>query len=203
MQKRLFDIVAAAFGLLLLAPVILIVAWQVKRKLGSPVFFRQTRPGLDGKPFEMIKFRSMRDAYDSESKLLPDSERLTSFGRFLRSSSLDELPGLWNVLRGDMSIVGPRPLRTDYLPLYNDHQARRHEVRPGVTGWAQINGRNSISWEEKFDLDVWYVDNRSLLFDLRIVFLTVKKVLVREGIDSQKDVPMPRFTGKKTQDPSQ
>jgi lipopolysaccharide/colanic/teichoic acid biosynthesis glycosyltransferase len=151
----------------------------------------------------MIKFRSMRDAYDSESKLLPDSERLTSFGRFLRSSSLDELPGLWNVLRGDMSIVGPRPLRTDYLPLYNDHQARRHEVRPGVTGWAQINGRNSISWEEKFDLDVWYVDNRSLLFDLRIVFLTVKKVLVREGIDSQKDVPMPRFTGKKTQDPSQ
>jgi len=203
MQKRLFDIVAAAFGLLLLAPVILIVAWQVKRKLGSPVFFRQTRPGLDGKPFEMIKFRSMRDAYDSESKLLPDSERLTSFGRFLRSSSLDELPGLWNVLRGDMSIVGPRPLRTDYLPLYNDHQARRHEVRPGVTGWAQINGRNSISWEEKFDLDVWYIDNRSLLFDLRIVFLTVKKVLVREGIDNQKDVPMPRFIGKKNQDSSQ
>jgi lipopolysaccharide/colanic/teichoic acid biosynthesis glycosyltransferase len=151
----------------------------------------------------MIKFRSMRDAYDSESKLLPDSERLTSFGRFLRSSSLDELPGLWNVLRGDMSIVGPRPLRTDYLPLYNDHQARRHEVRPGVTGWAQINGRNSISWEEKFDLDVWYIDNRSLLFDLRIVFLTVKKVLVREGIDNQEDVPMPRFTGKKNQDPSQ
>jgi lipopolysaccharide/colanic/teichoic acid biosynthesis glycosyltransferase len=203
MLKRLFDTFAAAFGLVILAPVILIVAWQVKRKLGPPVLFRQTRPGLDGKPFEMIKFRSMRDAYDSESKLLPDSERLTSFGRFLRSSSLDELPGLWNVLRGDMSIVGPRPLRTDYLPLYNDHQARRHEVRPGVTGWAQINGRNSISWEEKFDLDVWYVDNRSLLFDLRIVFLTVKKVLVREGIDSQKDVPMPRFTGKKTQDPSQ
>jgi lipopolysaccharide/colanic/teichoic acid biosynthesis glycosyltransferase len=203
MLKRLFDIVSATVGLLLLAPVILIVAWQVKRKLGSPIFFRQTRPGLDGKPFEMIKFRSMRDAYDSESKLLPDSERLTSFGRFLRSSSLDELPGLWNVLRGDMSIVGPRPLRTDYLPLYNDHQARRHEVRPGVTGWAQINGRNSISWEEKFDLDVWYIDNRSLLFDLRIVFLTVKKVLVREGIDNQEDVPMPRFTGKKNQDPSQ
>jgi len=203
MLKRLFDIVSATVGLLLLAPVILIVAWQVKRKLGSPIFFRQTRPGLDGKPFEMIKFRSMRDAYDSESKLLPDSERLTSFGRFLRSSSLDELPGLWNVLRGDMSIVGPRPLRTDYLPLYNDHQARRHEVRPGVTGWAQINGRNSISWEEKFDLDVWYIDNRSLLFDLRIVFLTVKKVLVREGIDNQKDVPMPRFTGKKNQDSSQ
>ena len=203
MLKRLFDIVSATVGLLLLAPVILIVAWQVKRKLGSPIFFRQTRPGLDGKPFEMIKFRSMRDAYDSESKLLPDSERLTSFGRFLRSSSLDELPGLWNVLRGDMSIVGPRPLRTDYLPLYNDHQARRHEVRPGVTGWAQINGRNSISWEEKFDLDVWYIDNRSLLFDLRIVFLTVKKVLVREGIDNQKDVPMPRFIGKKNQDSSQ
>jgi lipopolysaccharide/colanic/teichoic acid biosynthesis glycosyltransferase len=203
MLKRLFDTFAAAFGLVILAPVILIVAWQVKRKLGPPVLFRQTRPGLDGKPFEMIKFRSMRDAYDSESKLLPDSERLTSFGRFLRSSSLDELPGLWNVLRGDMSIVGPRPLRTDYLPLYNDHQARRHEVRPGVTGWAQINGRNSISWEEKFDLDVWYIDNRSLLFDLRIVFLTVKKVLVREGIDNQEDVPMPRFTGKKNQDPSQ
>ena len=203
MLKRLFDIISAVFGLLLLAPVILIVALKVKRKLGSPVFFRQTRPGLDGKPFEMIKFRTMRDAYDSEGVSLPDSERITPFGRFLRSSSLDELPELWNVLRGDMSIVGPRPLRTDYLPLYNDQQARRHEVRPGVTGWAQINGRNSISWEEKFDLDVWYIDNRSLLFDLRIVFLTVKKVLVREGIDNQEDVPMPRFTGKKNQDPSQ
>ncbi|MGO3296337.1 MAG: sugar transferase [Marinobacter sp.] len=197
MLKRIFDILAASVGLLLLSPVILIVAWKVSRKLGSPVFFRQTRPGLNGKPFEMVKFRTMRDAVDENGKPLPDSERITPFGRFLRSTSLDELPELWNVLKGDMSVVGPRPLRMDYLPLYNKHQARRHEVRPGVTGWAQINGRNSISWEEKFDLDVWYVDNQSLLLDIKIVFLTVKKVLVREGIDSQEDVPMPRFTGTK------
>src|SRR5690554_5059659 len=203
MLKRLFDILASAFGLLLLSPVILIVAWQVRRKLGSPVFFRQTRPGLNGKPFEMVKFRTMRDAVDENGKPLPDSERITPFGRFLRSTSLDELPELWNVLKGDMSVVGPRPLRMDYLPLYNEHQARRHDVRPGVTGWAQINGRNSISWEEKFDLDVWYVDNQSMLLDLKIIFLTVKKVLVREGIDSQEDVPMPRFTGTNNEGPSQ
>jgi len=203
MVKRIFDILASAFGLLLLSPVILIVAWQISRKLGSPVFFRQTRPGLHGKPFEMVKFRTMRDAYDENGKPLPDSERITPFGRFLRSTSLDELPELWNVLKGDMSVVGPRPLRMDYLPLYNKHQARRHEVRPGVTGWAQINGRNSISWEEKFDLDVWYVDNQSLLLDIKIVFLTVKKVLVREGIDSQEDVLMSRFTGSKGEGHSQ
>src|SRR5690554_3788945 len=203
MVKRLFDIVASLTALVLLSPVLLIVALLVRRKLGSPVFFRQTRPGLHGKPFEMVKFRTMRDAYDENGKPLPDSERITPFGRFLRSTSLDELPELWNVLKGDMSVVGPRPLRMDYLPLYNKHQARRHEVRPGVTGWAQINGRNSISWEEKFDLDVWYVDNQSLLLDIKIVFLTVKKVLVREGIDSQVDVPMPRFTGSKGEGHSQ
>ena len=197
MLKRLFDILASAFGLLLLSPVILIVAWQVRRKLGSPVFFRQTRPGLNGKPFEMIKFRTMRDAFDKNGKPLPDSERITPFGRFLRSTSLDELPELWNVLKGDMSVVGPRPLRMDYLPLYNKHQARRHDVRPGVTGWAQINGRNSISWEEKFDLDIWYVDNISIMLDLKIVFLTIHKVLKRDGVNSSAEVTMPKFTGAK------
>lgn len=197
MLKRLFDILAASFGLLLLSPVILIVAWQVSRKLGSPVFFRQTRPGLNGKPFEMIKFRTMRDAVDENGKPLPDSERITPFGRLLRSTSLDELPELWNVLKGDMSVVGPRPLRMDYLPLYNKHQARRHDVRPGVTGWAQINGRNSISWEEKFDLDIWYVDNISIMLDLKIVFLTIHKVLKRDGVNSSAEVTMPKFTGAK------
>ena len=197
MLKRLFDILAASFGLLLLSPVILIVAWQVRRKLGSPVFFRQTRPGLHGKPFEMVKFRTMRDAFDENGKPLPDSERITPFGRFLRSTSLDELPELWNVLKGDMSVVGPRPLRMDYLPLYNKHQARRHDVRPGVTGWAQINGRNSISWEEKFDLDIWYVDNISIMLDLKIVFLTIHKVLKRDGVNSSAEVTMPKFTGAK------
>jgi lipopolysaccharide/colanic/teichoic acid biosynthesis glycosyltransferase len=203
MVKRLFDIFAASFGLLLLSPIIFFVIWQVRRKLGSPVFFRQTRPGANGKPFEMVKFRTMRDAYDDSGKPLPDAERITPFGRFLRSTSLDELPELWNVLKGDMSLVGPRPLRMDYLPLYNTHQARRHEMRPGVTGWAQVNGRNSISWEEKFDLDVWYVDNQSLLIDFKIIFLTVKTVLIREGIDSHNDVPMPRFTGTNNEAPRQ
>ena len=195
MLKRLFDIFASFFGLLVLSPVIAIVAWKVRKNLGSPVLFKQVRPGKDGKSFEMVKFRTMRDAVDAEGNPLPDSERLTPFGKWLRSTSLDELPELWNVLKGDMSLVGPRPLRVDYLPLYNKHQARRHEVRPGVTGWAQINGRNSISWDEKFDLDVWYVDNQSMILDMKIIFWTVKKVLVREGIDSQEDVPMPRFTG--------
>ena len=197
MLKRFFDILAAFSGLLLLSPVIVIVAWQVRRKLGSPVFFRQTRPGLNGKPFEMIKFRTMRDAVDENGKPLPDSERITPFGRLLRSTSLDELPELWNVLKGDMSVVGPRPLRMDYLPLYNKHQARRHDVRPGVTGWAQINGRNSISWEEKFDLDIWYVDNISIMLDLKIVFLTIHKVLKRDGVNSSAEVTMPKFTGAK------
>jgi len=193
--KRLFDIVASTIGLLLLAPVIAAVAFQIRRKLGSPVLFRQVRPGKDGKPFEMIKFRTMRDAVDKDGNLLPDSERMTPFGSFLRSASLDELPELWNVLKGDMSLVGPRPLLMEYLPLYSKEQYRRHDVRPGITGWAQVNGRNAISWEEKFELDVWYVDNRSLWLDLKIIYLTVKKVLVRDGISAEGEVTMSKFTG--------
>jgi len=195
MLKRLFDAFAAAFGLLILTPVILMVAWQVKHKLGSPVFFRQTRPGLHGKPFKMIKFRTMLDAVNAQGNPLPDSERMTPFGQFLRASSLDELPGLWNVLKGDMSLVGPRPLLMEYLPLYSKEQYRRHDVRPGVTGWAQVNGRNAISWEDKFKLDVWYVDNRSFWLDLKILLLTVRKVLVRDGISGGGEVTMSRFTG--------
>lgn len=196
-MKRLFDIIASLCGLILLSPVIAIVAWQVRRKLGSPVLFRQTRPGKDGKPFEMIKFRTMRDARDANGNPLPDSERMTPFGSFLRSSSLDELPELWNVLKGDMSLVGPRPLLMEYLPLYSKEQYRRHEVRPGVTGWAQVNGRNAISWEEKFKLDVWYVDNRSLWLDIKIIFLTIKKVLIRDGISAEGETTMSRFLGNK------
>lgn len=196
MIKRLFDIVASALGLLVLSPVIIIVAWQIRKKLGSPVLFRQVRPGRDGQPFEMVKFRTMRDAVDDQGKPLPDSERLTPFGQFLRSTSLDELPELWNVLKGDMSLVGPRPLLMEYLPLYNAEQYRRHEARPGVTGWAQINGRNALSWEDKFKLDVWYVDNQSLWLDIKILFLTVKKVLVRDGISAADHVTMPVFKGQ-------
>ncbi len=195
MFKRLFDIIASAIGLLVLSPVIAIVAWQIRRKLGSPIFFRQVRPGKDGKPFEMIKFRTMLDAVDSEGNPLPDSERMTPFGAFLRSSSLDELPELWNVLKGDMSLVGPRPLLMEYLPLYSPEQYRRHEVRPGVTGWAQVNGRNAISWEDKFRLDVWYVDHQSLWLDIKILLLTVKKVLVKDGISGEGEVTMSKFTG--------
>ena len=195
MLKRLFDVVASFFGLLLLSPVIAVVAWQVRRKLGTPVLFRQVRPGLHGKPFEMIKFRTMKDACDAHGNPLPDSERMTAFGSFLRSSSLDELPGLWNVLKGEMSLVGPRPLLMEYLPLYNAQQYRRHEVRPGVTGWAQVNGRNALSGEDKFKLDVWYVDNRSIWLDVKIVFLTLKKVLIREGISADGEVTMSKFTG--------
>lgn len=197
MIKRLFDIVASALGLLLLSIVIAVVAWQIRRKLGSPVLFRQVRPGLSGRPFEMIKFRTMRDAVDAAGNLLPDSERMTPFGSFLRASSLDELPELWNVFKGDMSLVGPRPLLMEYLPLYSPEQYRRHEVRPGVTGWAQINGRNALGWEEKFRLDVWYVDNRSLWLDLKIIFLTIKKVVVRDGISAEGEATMPKFTGSK------
>lgn len=195
MIKRIFDIFASLCGLLLLTPVVAILAWQIHRKLGSPVLFRQIRPGKDGKPFEMIKFRTMRDAVDDEGNLLPDAERMTPFGQFLRSSSLDELPELWNVLKGDMSLVGPRPLLMEYLPLYSKEQFRRHEVRPGVTGWAQVNGRNAIRWDEKFKLDVWYVDNRSFWLDLKILFLTVKKVLIRDGIAGEGEVTMSKFTG--------
>ena len=200
MIKRFFDIVASLFGLILLSPVIVLVAWKIRKNLGSPVLFRQVRPGINGKPFEMIKFRSMRDALDAAGNPLPDNERMTPFGAMLRSSSLDELPELWNVLKGDMSLVGPRPLLMEYLPLYNAEQYRRHEVRPGVTGWAQINGRNAISWEDKFKLDVWYVDNRSLWLDLKILLLTVKKVFVRDGINAAGEVTVPKFTGTKATD---
>ncbi len=194
-MKRLFDIVASLFGLILLSPVIAIVAWQISRKLGSPVLFRQVRPGKDGKPFEMIKFRSMRDALDADGNPLPDSERMTPFGSFLRSSSLDELPGLGNELKGEMSLVGPRPLLMEYLPLYSTEQYRRHEVRPGVTGWAQVNGRNAITWEHKFKLDAWYVDNQSFWLDIKIIFLTIKKVFVRDGISAEGEATMSKFTG--------
>lgn len=198
MFKRAFDIVAAGSALLVLSPALLGVSFLVRKNLGSPVLFRQVRPGLNGKPFEMIKFRTMLDAVDAGGNILPDSERLTRFGRFLRSTSLDELPELWNVLRGDMSLVGPRPLLMEYLPLYSPEQARRHEAKPGVTGWAQINGRNAISWEDKFKLDVWYVDNQSLWLDIRILLLTVKKVVVRDGISADGEATMTRFTGSKS-----
>lgn len=194
-MKRLLDLSAAFFGLLLLSPIIIVLILLIRRKLGSPVFFTQTRPGLHGKPFRMIKFRTMTDARDADGNLLPDSVRLTAFGRFLRSTSLDELPELWNVFKGDMSLVGPRPLLMEYLPRYSSEQARRHQVRPGITGWAQINGRNAISWEEKFKLDVWYVDNRSFWLDLKILLLTIKKVFVREGISAKGEATMQKFTG--------
>lgn len=195
MIKRTLDIVASFIGLILLSPVIAITAWQIRRKLGSPVLFRQVRPGLNGAPFEMIKFRSMRDALDSDGNPLPDSERMTPFGGFLRATSLDELPELLNVLKGEMSLVGPRPLLMEYLPLYSAEQYRRHEARPGVTGWAQINGRNALSWKEKFALDIWYVDNQSLLLDVKIILRTVRKVVVRDGISADGEVSMSKFTG--------
>ncbi|ATP43803.1 sugar transferase [Pseudomonas putida] len=195
MLKRVFDVLAASIGLLLLSPVIAIVALMIRRRLGTPVLFRQVRPGMNGKPFEMVKFRTMRDAVDAQGNVLPDAERMTPFGSFLRSSSLDELPELWNVIKGDMSLVGPRPLLMEYLPLYNAEQVRRHDVRPGVTGWAQINGRNALSWEEKFKLDTWYVDNRTFWLDLKIIFLTIRKVVVRDGISAQGEATMSRFTG--------
>lgn len=198
-MKRLFDFLVSLTALILLTPIIALVAWQIRKNLGSPVLFRQTRPGLNGKPFGMVKFRTMKDAVDANGNPLPDSERMTPFGDKLRNSSLDELPELWNVLKGEMSLVGPRPLLMQYLPLYSKEQARRHEVRPGVTGWAQINGRNAISWEEKFKLDVWYVDNRSFWLDLRILLLTVKKVFVKEGISADGHVTIAPFTRKDQQ----
>lgn len=196
-MKRIFDLLIATVALLLLALPLLALIWLVHRKLGSPVFFRQTRPGLHGRPFEMVKFRTMTDERGPDGQLLPNAQRLTPFGRLLRSTSLDELPELWNVLKGDMSLVGPRPLLMEYLPLYSPEQARRHEARPGITGWAQINGRNAINWEEKFKLDIWYVDHRSLWLDIKILWLTVKKVLVRDGINASKEVTMSKFTGSK------
>lgn len=195
-MKRIVDVVGAGVGLLLLSPVILFLVWRIRRELGAPVLFRQTRPGRNGVPFEMIKFRTMKDARAPDGTLLPDAERLTPFGAKLRSASLDELPELINVLKGEMSLVGPRPLLMEYIPLYSAHQARRHEVRPGVTGWAQINGRNAIGWPEKFTLDVWYVDNRSLWLDLKIIILTVKKVLKRDDISAAGEATMPKFKGE-------
>ena len=199
MLKRAFDIAASASALVLLSPVLAITAYKVKKELGSPVLFRQTRPGLHGKPFEMIKFRTMKDATDKEGNALPDSERLTEFGKKLRASSLDELPELWNVLKGDMSLVGPRPLLMEYLPLYSAEQAKRHNVRPGVTGYAQVNGRNSLSWEDKFKLDTWYVEHQSFWLDMKILLKTVKKVIIKEGINQSEEVTMTRFTGKKNE----
>ena len=193
--KRLLDIIIAAAALVLLSPVLLLLAWQIRRKLGTPILFRQVRPGRGGIPFVMYKFRTMRDAADENGRPLPDAERLIPFGRKLRAASLDELPELWNVLKGDMSLVGPRPLLMEYLPLYNAEQRRRHLVRPGITGWAQVNGRNAILWPEKFRLDVWYVENRSLLLDMKILFLTVKKVLDRSGINSEGEATAAKFTG--------
>ena len=197
MLKRAFDIVASTSALVVLSPVLAITAYKVKKELGSPVLFRQTRPGLHGKPFEMIKFRTMKDATDTEGNVLPDSERLTEFGKKLRASSLDELPELWNVLKGDMSLVGPRPLLMEYLPLYNAEQAKRHNVRPGVTGYAQVNGRNSLSWEDKFKLDTWYVEHQSLWLDMKILLKTVKKVIIKDGISAEGEATMTKFTGTK------
>ena len=196
--KRLFDIIASASGLIFLSPVFLILIYLIRKNLGEPVFFTQERPGKDGKPFKMIKFRSMRDAVDQDGNPLPDSERLTPFGKKLRATSLDELPELWNVLKGEMSLVGPRPLLMSYLPLYNEFQNRRHEMRPGVTGWAQVNGRNALSWDEKFAHDIWYIDHYSFWLDMKILFLTVKKVFIKEGISAAGEATMPYFTGNDT-----
>ncbi|WP_174223745.1 sugar transferase [Erythrobacter aureus] len=197
MIKRAFDILGAGIGLIVLSPVILVISLIIRGRMGAPVLYRQTRPGRHGIPFQMIKFRTMRDAVDEQGRLLPDGERLTGLGRFLRSSSLDELPELWNVLKGEMSLVGPRPLLMEYLPLYSPEQSRRHEARPGVTGWAQVNGRNAISWDQKFALDVWYVDNRSIWLDLKIVWLTIVKVVRRDGISAAGEATMSKFKGVK------
>lgn len=193
--KRLIDIVLALLTIVLFMPLMIGAALAVRIKLGSPVLFTQLRPGLHGRPFRMIKFRSMRDAVDGQGLPLPDEQRLTRVGAWLRASSLDELPEIWNVLRGDMSIVGPRPLLMSYLPLYTPHQARRHEVRPGITGWAQINGRNAITWERRFDLDVWYVDHRSFMLDLRIFLATFARVARRDGVAAAGHVTMEPFRG--------
>lgn len=198
--KRFFDIVFSFLGLIVFFPVLVILSIMIHLKLGSPIFFTQVRPGLGGKPFKMIKFRTMRDAVDNDGAPLPDGERMTAFGSMLRSTSLDELPELWNVLKGEMSLVGPRPLLMQYLPLYSVEQNRRHEVRPGVTGWAQRNGRNSVSWDEKFKLDTWYVDNKSMLLDIKIIISTVKKVLVRDGISQENNATMAPFMGEKVAD---
>ena len=195
--KRAVDIFIILLSLPIILLVFILTFLAVRVKLGSPIFFKQVRPGLNGNLFNMYKFRSMTNECDKDGDLLIDEVRLTKFGKFLRSTSLDELPGLWSVLKGDMSLVGPRPLLVEYLPLYSKRQSRRHEVRPGITGWAQVNGRNAISWDEKFELDVWYVDNQSIWLDVKILWLTVKKVIVRDGITAQGDVTMPIFRGSK------
>jgi lipopolysaccharide/colanic/teichoic acid biosynthesis glycosyltransferase len=194
-MKRFVDVVVASFFLLLLFFPLAFIFAIIRWRLGTPALFRQVRPGKNGRLFKICKFRTMTDGRDGKGRLLSDAERLTVLGNFLRKSSLDELPGLWNVLRGDMSLVGPRPLLAEYLPLYSAKQARRHEVRPGITGWAQVNGRNALSWEEKFELDVWYVDNQTLWLDLKILWLTIKKVLVRDGISAVGEATMSKFTG--------
>lgn len=193
--KRLFDLLVSLAALLSLSPVFLIIALLVRINLGKPVFFKQTRPGLNEQPFEMIKFRTMLDARDANGHLLSDEQRLTRFGKFLRATSLDELPELWNVLKGEMSLVGPRPLLMEYLPLYNPEQARRHQVRPGITGWAQVNGRNRLPWKDRFRLDIWYVDHHSLWLDIKILLMTVAKVLKRDGINEKGQATMSKFTG--------
>ncbi len=195
MMKRTLDFLISALALLMLSFPLIVLIWAVRRQLGSPAIFRQMRPGLHGQPFMMVKLRTMTDERDSAGELLPDAQRLTPFGRFLRASSLDELPELWNVLRGEMSLVGPRPLLMEYLPLYSPEQMRRHEVRPGITGWAQVNGRNRLSWEERFRLDVWYVERQSMWLDIHILWRTMRKVMFREGISAQGEATMPRFKG--------
>ena len=200
MIKRLLDIIIAGTALIILSPLYAFVAYKVKKNLGSPVLFRQVRPGLHGKPFEMIKFRTMKDAVDANGNPLPDSERLTPFGKMLRATSLDEMPELWNVIKGDMSVVGPRPLLMEYLPLYNAEQAKRHNVRPGMTGHAQVNGRNAISWEEKFKLDTWYVENHSTWLDFKIMFKTVHKVIAKDDISEAGEATMSKFTGTKNKE---
>jgi len=195
MIKRLFDLIVASFALFLLSPALALIALLVRINLGSPVLFHQSRPGLHGKIFKIFKFRTMLEVANSNENQLTDEDRLTGFGKFLRATSLDEQPELWNVIKGEMSLVGPRPLLMEYLPLYSKEQFHRHDVRPGITGWAQINGRNSISWEEKFNLDIWYVNNQSFWLDIEILFLTIKKVFFREGISAEGAVTMPLFTG--------
>lgn len=198
MTKRLIDISCSALALIILSPLLLVLALLVRIRLGAPVLFRQERPGRMGEPFLMVKFRTMTDRRDAGGQLMPDADRLTPFGRWLRATSFDELPELWNVLRGDMSLIGPRPLLMQYLPLYSKEQWRRHLVRPGVTGWAQVNGRNALGWDEKFELDVWYVDHHNLWVDLKILFLTIKSVIGREGISAAGEATMPAFTGPPT-----
>jgi len=196
-MKRLFDFLISFVALLFLMPIFLLIALLVRVKIGSPIFFIQLRPGLHGKAFSVIKFRTMNNSFSATGELLSDAERLTRFGRFLRTTSLDELPELWNVIKGDMSLVGPRPLLMEYLSLYSSEQFRRHNLRPGITGWAQVNGRNAISWQERFKYDVWYVENQSFWLDMKIIWMTIKKVLACEGISADGEATMPKFTGNK------